>query len=421
MISRLLGLNHRERHTFYFAVFSYLLNGITLGILILQEVVLKKTLMGTPLEITLLTMIAPFSNFFSIYFSRIIKTDPNKKRLFLLIGIIGRMSLTVIAFVNSAIPFLLVLFVFYIFNAFLNPLMSSLMQVNIDNNKRGKLFGYMNSVSTIASIIISFAAGRLLDIDDNYFRMLFASAGIIGFASMFFLSRIRFRKKPMADGGLKSSKMNILYPFRNMIYIYSNDRRYLFFEIAFFVYGMGFLVVLPALPIYFVDVMQMDYSQISMAKGVIGQLFMALIMPFIGSLHDRTNPVIFSSITFFILAFYPLILLLAPGNTALNPVHVVYLGFLIYSFAMSAVIIVWNLGSIYFAGHRDSSDYQSIHVTMTGIRGLIAPLVGFAVIKIFGIMQVFVLSSLFFFAASFLMILVFFYCRSGRGKQHQAA
>lgn len=416
MISNLLKLNHRERHTFYFALSSYLLNGITLGILILQEVVLKKTLLGTPLEITLLTMVAPFSNFFSIYFSRIIKTDPNKKRLFLLIGIIGRMSLVVIAFVHSAIPFLIVLAVFYIFNAFLNPLMSSLMQVNIGKDKRGKLFGYMNSVSTMASIIISFTAGKLLDIDDNMFRMLFAFAGIIGFVSMYFLSRIRFRKKLMIDGGLKSGTFNILYPFRNMIHIYSNDRRYLFFEIAFFVYGMGFLVILPALPIYFVDIMEMDYSQISMAKGVIGQIFMVLIMPFVGSLHDRTNPVVFSAITFFILAFYPIILLLAPGNTMVNPVHVVYLGFLIYSFAMSAVIIVWNLGSIYFAGHRNSSDYQSIHVTMTGIRGLIAPLVGYAVIKLFGVMQVFMLSSVFFFIASFLMILVFFYCRSERGK-----
>ena len=308
-----------------------MLNGITIGILILQEIVLKKTLLGTPFEITLLTMIAPFSNFFSIYFARIIKTYPNKKRLFLLIGIFGRMSLICVAFINTAIPFIVILFVFYIFNAFLNPLMNLLMQVNIDKNKRGKLFGYMNSISTLASVIISFSAGKILDINENHFKTLFFIAGIIGFASMFFLSRIRFRRKSMTDGGLQGQRFNLLYPFKNMIFIFNNDRRYLFFEIAFFIYGMGFLVILPVLPIYFVDIMKMDYAQISMAKGVIGQLFMVLILPFIGSLHDRTNPVLFSSITFFILAFYPLILILAPGSTYLSPIHTVYLSFLLYS------------------------------------------------------------------------------------------
>ncbi|MCK4524159.1 MFS transporter [candidate division WOR-3 bacterium] len=419
MISRFLKLNKRELHTFSFALSAYLLNGISLGIIILQEVILKKTLGGTPFEITILTMIMPFSNFFSVYFAPIIKKSQHKSLLFMIIGIFGRMSLVFIAFINTAIPFMLILFVYFVFNAFLSPLMNSMLQLNIRADKRGKLFGYMNSLTTLAAVIVSIIAGKLLDIDENFFKLLFTAAGISGFVSCYLLSKIRFKKKMQIDSSLVSSKFDILYPFKNMLHIFKNDKKYLFFESSFFVYGMGFLVILPALPIFFVDVMKMDYTQISMAKGVIGQFFMVLIMPFIGSLHDRTNPMIFSSVTFFTLAFYPLILILAPSNQYMNPIHIVYISFFIFSLAMSGVIIVWNLGSIYFAGNTYSSDYQSIHVTLTGVRGLLAPLLGYLVIKYIGVMQVFYLSSFFFFISSFMMILVYFFCKSKDRKQCQ--
>jgi hypothetical protein len=42
--------------------------------------------------------------------------------------------------------------------------------------------------------------------------------------------------------------------------------------------------------------------------------------------------------------------------------------------------------------------YQSVHVTMTGIRGLIAPVLGFSLLKIMGI------NSVFYVAAGFLAL-----------------
>ena len=38
--------------------------------------------------------------------------------------------------------------------------------------------------------------------------------------------------------------------------------------------------------------------------------------------------------------------------------------------------LAWNLGHNDFASEERSVDYMSVHVTLTGIRGLIAPLAG---------------------------------------------
>ncbi len=356
-------LNAREKHTFSIGLIAYFFNGLTLGILILQEVILKKTLSGTPLQITILTMIMPISNLFSIYFARLIKFSKNKSTLFLLMGVFGKLSLILVSLINTPIPFIFILLLYYLFNSMMNPLMNLIFQVNFRKELRGILFGYMNALSIFISLIISMLAGKLLDINDNYYKILFVFAGILGFITNIFFSRIKISKKKMQNNSLiKNKKFDIMYPFKNMIYIFKNDKKYLNFEIAFFIYGMGFIVILPALPIYFVDIMKMDYSQISMAKGVLGQTFMILILPFAGKVHDKSNPVIYSAFTFALLSLYPLLLALAPNVYIISPLITVYFSFLIYSLAMSAVIIVWNLGSIYFAGDRHSSDYQSIHV-----------------------------------------------------------
>ncbi|MFO8061583.1 MAG: MFS transporter [bacterium] len=412
----LRSLRGREKHTFTLAMWAYMFNGMVVGILILQEVILKKTFSGSALEITILTMIMPVSNLFSIYFAPLIKRTVKKAVLFYIIGIAGRFSLIFISLISSGIPFIAILFVYYAFNALFNPLINHMIQVNISRDKRGMLFGFMNALSTLTALLISLLAGLILDMNENFYRLIFAAGGLTGLYSAYLFSRIRINKKRLTDNALQFvSSRDIMYPLKNMIHIFRQDPYYFFFESSFFIYGLGFISILPALPIYFVDVMGMDYSQISIAKGVVGQLFMVLIMPFAGRFHDRSNPILLSSAVFFILALYPLILVIAPMSMTIDPVHFVYLSFLIYSLAMSGVIIVWNLGSIFFAGNNHASDYQSIHITLTGVRGLIAPFIGLFVMKVFGVFYVFYLSSAFFLIAGIsMMILSFFYRRKQR-------
>ncbi len=79
-------------------------------------------------------------------------------------------------------------------------------------------------------------------------------------------------------------------------------------------------------------------------------------------------------------------------------VIIVFIAYTIFGIAMAGVNLSWNMSSIFFAGKEDASMYQSVHVTMTGIRGLIAPILGFALLKIMGI------NSVFYVAAGFLAL-----------------
>jgi hypothetical protein len=72
----------------------------------------------------------------------------------------------------------------------------------------------------------------------------------------------------------------------------------------------------------------------------------------------------------------------------------------LFGLAMAGVNIAWSMGSIFFAGKQDAAVYQSVHVTMTGIRGVLAPLLGLLLLKTLGIISVFAVSVGFLVTAS---------------------
>ena len=140
-----------------------------------------------------------------------------------------------------------------------------------------------------------------------------------------------------------------------------------------------------------------------MAKGVIAQAGILFFAPIAGKIFDKRHPAFFSSLSFGCLGFYPLILFISSFLLKMNFVNlIVYSAFLFFGIAMSAVHISWNMSSIFFAGKEDASMYQSVHVSLTGLRGIFAPFIGFMILRFFGVRIVFCVSMFMFFLSSFL-------------------
>ncbi|MCK4696400.1 MAG: hypothetical protein KAT74_11580, partial [Candidatus Cloacimonetes bacterium] len=165
--------------------------------------------------------------------------------------------------------------------------------------------------------------------------------------------------------------------------------------------GVSFMILLPAIPKYLVEYLQMNYTHTFLAKGIISQIGILFLAPFAGKIYDRKNPALFTTLIFLIISFYPFTLLISSlfiGYSFVN--YIVYLAFFIFGIAMSGLIISWNISSIYFAGKEDVSMYQGVHVTLTGVRGLFAPFLGLLIMKTLGIRALFCTAMFLFLLAS---------------------
>ena len=85
---------------------------------------------------------------------------------------------------------------------------------------------------------------------------------------------------------------------------------------------------------------------------------------------------------------------------------------------MSAVIMLWNLGPINFAGEKDSSNYMGVHMTLTGVRGVLAPFIGMGSFYLIGLRNAFLVSAALFLVAA---IMSFRFRKLGGSVQSEGA
>lgn len=369
----------------------------------LQEIIARKTLDSSNLIVALITMVWPVANLFSIYWGEYLEGRSDRENLFLIAALLGRLSLFLIFFVQTGSHFVLLLLLVYSFNAFIIPVQSSIMQFNYRRKNRGILFGFSQTAYASMLLLTSFIFGRVLDYNEVLFRPLFTAIGLVGFLGILRLRSIRVNIPRIVK---EAKKHPVISPIITTIYEYQNNKPFLWFEIGFMIYGIGYMIVLPIIPQFLVDKLGMTYTQISIGKVIIAYSGIALFAPLAGSMQERFNPIIFSGISFFVLGFYPLFINLSLYQTAISPVSFVYLGFMVFAIGMAGVTINWTIGSIYFAKERDSAMLQSVHVTMTAIRGLFAPLLGYYLMTKFSDRTGFIVSSAMFFTASVLMFVV---------------
>jgi hypothetical protein len=405
-----------EKYTFRLHLVSQILNGLAIGIALLQEIILKKSLFASDLEVTILVFLVSSSNLFSIYGAEIINRAHNQKRAIILTGIISKSFYFIIPLFQSSSWFILCIAAMSYTDALLRPFWNVVMKHNYTEQKRNIYYSYTATSSTIALLIVSIGVGYLLDIDFRIYKILFPIAGLFDIISFINLGKLietgkdahgGFNEKFSGTFSIKLLKDILILPIRSTLKIFKENPSFFRFEKYFFLYGMAFMIVLPAVPIYFVEILKLDYVPISFAKGLIFHGALILFTPVMGRMFGTGNPTKFTGYVFMILALYPLSLFLieVTGIKSYFPIEwLVYGAFFIYGLSMSGVGISWALSSIYYSPPSQVSNYQAVHITLTGVRGVFSPFLGYAIMKIISINSLFVTSTLLFIIASTLMI-----------------
>ena len=398
-----MKLDKLEQKTFVLLLQVAFFTGFVNSASQIQDIIAKKALHALDWQITLLVMLWPISNLFSIYWGKVLEQSKSIAKYLMISGFVGRLILIFMLWVNNYYEYLFILTIFFSFNGLIIPATNSIYQHNIRNANRGVMFGYAASLTTLITLLGSYLAGRVLDADENWFRVFFAIVGVLGCYSSFLLALIKVEKKNFDPSTRIDLKKLFISPVLRAFEVMKKNRNFSIFQRNFFIYGIGFLIIVPVIPKYLVEILKMSYTSSFVGKAVITQIPILILAPIAGKVFDKKNPANFSSIAFASLSLYPLLLFISSffiGSTI--AVFLTYFAFLMYGIAMSGILISWSISSNYFAGNEDAAMYQSVHVTLTGVRGLIVPVLGFIIMKYLGVRAVFIVSICFLLTASFL-------------------
>lgn len=383
------------RYTLFHHQLAGILEGLCAGIVGLNIFIAKKTLVAADWEISALNALPGTVLMFSSLWAQFM-TDRNNSRFIIFAGMLGRLTLLAFLMISSSFPLLVMVVLLNLMHGVFMPAQSRIFQANYTSRTRGRAVSLVQSRTMLVTALVAFVAGKLLDYRPYSFQWLFPVAGLFGFWAYY-----RFTLIDMRGGGARQTARKKGFPFSDFFSILRKDRQFLWYEVFFFMYGLGFMVTNPLVYYLFVDSLGMSYDDAAGSYLVLPQLIMLVLTPLYGRLMDRINPIRLCAIAFAFLAFWPLTLAFT------TRVWHAYAGFVFYALGMAAVQVTWTLGALFFAPAREAQKYHSIHVTLVGLRASFVPWLAVMVLRpLAGLRISFLVGFGFFTVASVFMILL---------------
>lgn len=374
------------KKTFYLHSRALFFEGILNGVWLLNDVVARKYFIANPFLITLLVMAPSASLILSLPLGPLMAK--RKKRNFFIFAGLLRLPLLLIPLCRDALSFVILAAITSASYPIFFTAQNAILKENYPESKRGRLFGLIYSFSGFIAILTSLSLGYIYDFFKNSIVYVYPVAAMCGFLSCYLLSRIEEKEKSTGENFLVN-------PFE----ILKKDKKFRQFEISFFSYGTGFMMMLPLLPLFLVDHLKVNYSQASFLNGFFYQGMIVLFSWLIGRLSDSINPLNLTKVGFLFLFFYPLSL------SVTNSVVFAYFAYAWYGISMAIVNVSWYLAPLTFCKKaEEASSFMAVHVALAGVRAFIAFPLGTTLYSISGSFYLpFFISSFLFFIGFVIM------------------
>ncbi|MBE0647388.1 MAG: MFS transporter [Bacteroidales bacterium] len=402
-------LDLREKTAFRLHMIYSAIEGIIVGVLALNEYVFIHSLRGSNYQLAFLFQFSTILFIFLVFLNEFRKRIRNKKVMLRVTGLVTRLPLVLLIIIPRSDAamightgwhylFLFVFLVYFSGNLIIYPAINVLLKTNYRHDYFGKLYSYASSLNKIIMLIITFGYGLLLDADNFAFTYIFPLIGLLGVLSLFVLSEMDYSRITQQTDSLPFLA-SVKKSWMSMVTILKINKPYRHFEIGFMFYGFSFMISVTIINIFFQDQLHLNYSSVAFYKNAYNILAI-LLLPFFGRLLSRLDPRKFAAITFAALFGYILFLLVTeyvPWHVEIFGIEIYYMlliSFGFYGIFAATMALIWFIGSAYFCKPEEADDYQSIHLSLTGVRSSFAPLFGVFFYELLGFTGTFLLTLL---------------------------
>lgn len=392
-------LNETEKYTFRIHLLYSILEGFVLGVLALNEFVFIKSLKGSNFELGMLFQFSVIVFTGLIFINEFLRRIKNKKKLLLITALVTRLPLFFLLFFPKSdaavqgngifhLIFLAIFFMYFLAAPIVLPNINLFLKKSYRHENFSKLFSSATSINKIVMLVVTFAYGMLLDWNPYAYTYVFPVIAIFGIASIHLLTKIPYQVTEQVEIK-KSFLQSIQSSWQNMWALVNSNKPYLHFEMGFMLYGFAFMSTVAVTTIYFDRALGLNYSSIAFYKNSYN-IIAIFLLPFFGRLLGKIDPRKFAVITFGSMAVFIFFLALTeyfPANVEILNIKIYYMllfYILFHSIFAASMSLLWFIGSAYFGKDEEAGDLQAVHLSLTGVRALFAPLIGILFFELFG-------------------------------------
>ena len=317
------------------------------------------------------------------------------------------------------------------------PLWNELLRRKVPSKtQRASFLSFSSTSGYIFGVALSFSIGAIMQRYPHVWGYLFLGSALIGMIFVYLQSQIPKIPEHIADTKGDTQSKNdslpvghkqlfyILKPIKEAVAVLKQRPDFLNFQVGFTLCGASIMMIYAVMAHFFVEKLQVSYSQIALAIAcfrALGYFFTSRFWAYLlaekehnserhihpnseksvsntnNGFASREVPSFFSTsrIVFCAVALFPLFLLLAslwPSWRLLC----VYTAFFFYGTGLAGNHLVWHLSPAAFSNEKGdcSTIYSRVHLLAVGVRGLIFPQVGLLLSWLIGVEGVLLVSVL---------------------------
>lgn len=226
--------------------------------------------------------------------------------------------------------------------------------------KRGKLMGLVRVIVVAGSMLGALSAGLLLA--QVSFKWVFPIFGLIGITSVYAFSKMGVRAEP---GTTRAPRGKLIEAFR----MPKADQAFQLYATAFYLYGLGNLILGPIIPIFQVDVLHITPQWVgylataASASSMLGYLFW-------GQVLDRHGPFKLMLFVATIFSVSPLVYVFA------KDVPILLIAAVASGIAMAGGDLAYVNAAMRFARRDNVVSYAGTFAFLQAMRGIPGPFIG---------------------------------------------
>jgi hypothetical protein len=252
-------------------------------------------------------------------------------------------------------------------------LRASIWRLNYDRSARFAFAADNQAIVSLIHAITGGLTGWLVESNTDLFRVLLATAGVCAVASLVRLRAVRIRReRRLLEAERRSGDAGAFRLERYLSILRENPlyRRYMGWLM---VLGMGNLMFTAPLILIMSRAMGLtSFSQV-LVTATLPTLIVPLSARYWSRVLARDHVIGFRRRNS---RWYALAIAIAIAGVLLDLEWVLWAGAVVLGMGIGGGMIGWNLGHNDFAPEARVGDYLGLHISLTGLRGLAAPLIG---------------------------------------------
>lgn len=365
------------RCTQFAFIYSRLMGTPCWCLLSMLAFILYKNVHLTPLQITIIVALKPTSSFLSPYWSQAIYQRPDR----IITNIIRanffrHLPLLFIPWVQS--PW----FIIFSFGLYMMltratiPAWMELLKYNLPKAKREEAVGYGTTIDYLGTAVLAVGMGVLLDNYQDIWKWLFSISAGLGILSTFLLTSILSLHPAEPIVAITSSqgfniKQRVFKPWQQVWRLISQRKDFAIFQVGFMFGGAGLMIMQPALPQFFVDILHLSFTEMGIAIALCKGIGVALTSPLWTRLFRKSNIFQLCALVTFFATLFPFFLLATSFHHIL-----LYFAYAFYGIMQAGSELSWHMSGLVFAQEKDSTTFSITNVLTVGMRGCIVPALG---------------------------------------------